>query len=56
MIKIVFVNDSTPALNATNLNQLQDNVEDAIDNVIQAGTSLPATVVNGQVFLLYSEE
>lgn len=30
MEKINFVNNSTPALNATNLNKLQDNVENAI--------------------------
>jgi len=34
MEKINFVNDTTPALNATNLNMLQDNVEDAIDDAI----------------------
>lgn len=33
MEKINFVNLSTPALNATNLNKLQDNVEDAIDEL-----------------------
>lgn len=33
MEKINFINQSTPALNATNLNKLQDNVEDAIDEV-----------------------
>lgn len=33
MEKINFINGSTPALNATNLNKLQDNVEDAIDAV-----------------------
>ena len=31
MEKINFINQSTPALNATNLNKLQDNVEDSID-------------------------
>ena len=30
MEKINFINQSTPALNATNLNKLQDNVENAI--------------------------
>lgn len=33
MEKINFVNDTTPALNATNLNKLQQNVEDAIGDV-----------------------
>ena len=33
MEKINFINQSTPALNATNLNKLQDNVEDAIEEV-----------------------
>lgn len=32
MEKITFVNGQAPSLNATNLNQLQDNVENAIDN------------------------
>lgn len=30
MEKINFVNNSTPALNSTNLNKLQDNIEDSI--------------------------
>lgn len=37
MNKIIFINKQAPALNATNLNLLQDNVEDAItdsENVI----------------------
>jgi hypothetical protein len=33
MEKINFVNGSTPAINDTNMNKLQDNVEDAIDEV-----------------------
>lgn len=33
MEKINFINNQQPALNATNLNQLQDNVEDAISQV-----------------------
>lgn len=33
MQKINFINDTTPALNATNLNKLQQNVEDAIQEV-----------------------
>lgn len=33
MDKINFVNGSTPALNSTNLNKLQDNVEDAIQDL-----------------------
>lgn len=32
MEKINFVNNSQPALNGTNLNKLQDNVEDAIED------------------------
>ena len=32
MEKIDFINNSTPALNATNLNKLQDNTEDAIED------------------------
>lgn len=34
MEKINFVNNSLPAINDTNLNKLQDNVEDAINNDI----------------------
>lgn len=34
MEKINFVNNSTPALNETNLNKLQDNVEDSIQEVV----------------------
>ena len=34
MEKINFVNNSTPAINETNLNKLQDNAEDAIQEVI----------------------
>lgn len=56
MIKITFVNGQAPALNATNLNQLQENVEDAIEGLILSGTSLPATADEGQIFLLYSNE
>ena len=35
MQKIDFINNSTPALNATNLNRLQDNMEEAIDDVLE---------------------
>ena len=54
MIKITFVNGQAPALNATNLNQLQTNIENAINGLILSGTSLPATADEGQIFLLYS--
>lgn len=54
MQKIVFINNSPPALNSTNLNQLQDNVEEAIENVIQSGTELPQTAEEGTIFLLYT--
>lgn len=40
MEKINFINDTTPALNATNLNKLQDNVEDEIDITNSNVTSL----------------
>ena len=33
MDKITFINNQAPSLNATNLNQLQDNVESAINSV-----------------------
>lgn len=53
MEKITFVNGQAPALNATNLNQLQENVEDAIEAVITSGTELPQTAEDGTIFLLY---
>ena len=56
MEKIVFVNNQAPALNQTNLNKMQDNIENAINekqDEIKSGTTLPATVVEGQIFLLY---
>lgn len=56
MERIVFVNNQAPALNQSTLNQLQDNIEEAIDekqDEIQSGTTLPATAVEGQIFLLY---
>lgn len=58
MERIVFVNNQAPALNQTNLNALQDNIEEAINekqDEIQSGTSLPINVVEGQIFLLYKE-
>ena len=36
MEKINFVNGTSPALNATNLNQMQDNIENAINEVNDA--------------------
>ena len=69
MNKITFVNNSVPAVNATNLNQMQTNAEDAIatakneaqtyaknytDGKILSGTSLPSSATNGTIFLLYS--
>ena len=59
MERIVFVNNQAPALNATNLNKLQDNVEEALDEkqgIITSGTTLPEIGEEGQIFLLYSEE
>lgn len=53
MEKIVFVNGQAPALNASNLNQLQENIEDAIDDVITDGTELPQTAEDGSIFLLH---
>lgn len=35
--KITFVNNSEPALNATNLNQMQDNIEQDLSDFIQEG-------------------
>ena len=59
MERIVFVNNQAPALNATNLNGLQDNIEEALDekqDIITSGTTLPEIGEEGQIFLLYSEE
>ena len=64
MDKITFVNGQEPALNDTNLNLLQDNIEQAIEemgqeasdelnNKIKYGTSLPATAEEGTIFILY---
>lgn len=47
MEKINFVNNTTPALNATNLNKLQDNVEDAIDE--------SETTLGGEISTLQSD-
>ena len=58
MKRIVFVNNQAPALNETNLNGLQDNIEEALDekqDVIASGTILPEVVEEGQIFLLYTE-
>ena len=46
MDKINFINQSTPALNATNLNKLQDNVEDAITEVQDDVDSLETNKLN----------
>ena len=59
MKRIEFVNNQAPALNQTNLNALQDNIEEALEekqDIVATGTALPETVVEGQIFLLYSEE
>lgn len=59
MERIVFVNNQAPALNQTNLNALQDNIEEAIEekqDIITSGTTLPEIGEEGQIFLLYSEE
>jgi len=45
MEKINFVNDTTPALNATNLNKLQQNVEDDIGDLTQLETSAKNNLV-----------
>ena len=45
MEKINFVNGSAPALNATNLNQLQNNVENAIPEIVDDLTTEEATKV-----------
>lgn len=39
MEKINFVNDTTPALNATNLNKMQDNVEDVTGDLSDLETT-----------------
>lgn len=45
MEKINFVNDTTPALNATNLNKLQQNVEDDIGDLTELETSAKNNLV-----------
>lgn len=42
MDKINFVNDSQPAINDTNLNLMQDNIENAM-----AGTKVSLSLING---------
>lgn len=39
MEKINFINNQAPALNATNLNQMQDNIENAINGVVESGSN-----------------
>ena len=39
MEKINFINNQAPALNATNLNQLQTNIETAINEVVESGSN-----------------
>ena len=39
MNKINFVNNNQPAINATNLNQMQTNIENAIDESFECSTS-----------------
>ena len=39
MEKINFINNQAPALNATNLNQLQTNIENAINSVVESGSN-----------------
>lgn len=39
MEKINFINNQAPALNATNLNQLQTNIETAINSVVESGSN-----------------
>ncbi len=41
MEKINFVNNQAPAISASNLNQLQANVEGAINGVVESGTWIP---------------
>ena len=46
MEKINFVNNTTPALNATNLNKLQQNVEDDIGDLSELNTTSKDNIVN----------
>lgn len=39
MKKINFVNNDAPYLSAENLNQMQDNIEEAIGEIVESGTS-----------------
>lgn len=45
MQKINFINDTTPALNATNLNKLQQNVEDVTGDLTELETSAKTNLV-----------
>ena len=45
MEKINFVNDTTPALNATNLNKMQQNVEDVTGDLDDLETSAKSNLV-----------
>lgn len=50
MKKINFVNNDAPYLSAENLNQMQDNIEEAIDKKIENGAycqTLVTTATNG---------
>lgn len=65
MEKINFINDTTPALNATNLNKLQQNVEDvtgdlsdletsAKNNLVEAINEAASTGSGGDTLPIYS--
>lgn len=45
MDKIDFVNKGQPAVNDTNLNLMQDNIENAISNVVEKGTNTNGTYI-----------
>lgn len=48
MTKITFVNGTTPAVNATNLNQMQTNIENAINGVVTKGNNANGNYVKFQ--------
>lgn len=52
MTKIKFVNGTTPAVNATNLNQMQTNIENAINNKITPNNEFATSeyIDNKQVY------
>ena len=56
MTKITFVNNSQPAINATNLNQLQTNIENAFNKKVLWTNSMASTKFKSQTITLSSSD